>query len=352
MNARSRTIPASPRRFALLPEQPTVSIVIPVRNEEPFMAACMDSLERLDYPRELIEVVFADARSTDRTAAMARERGYRVADNPGLKISAGRNAGFAASRGRVVAFSDADCVFDTAWVRHAVARLRDGEFGGVSGPTRVPPAQDDFGKAVGLVFELAGMAGGTVHRDALARATEVDDLPGCNAWYRREALELVMPTDTDLFSNEDVEMNAELRAAGVRLLMAPDVVVHHYKRSSPRRFWKQMYVFAVGRLQLGKRHPRFLRPCHWAVGLGVPVAFLAALSSPLWLPPRALAAAAGMAAAGIGLAFALAWRRHGRGVAANLLLAAALFLTAWPLGFLRELCFPVRLGYTPATRQS
>jgi glycosyltransferase involved in cell wall biosynthesis len=334
------------RSFPPLPPSPLVSIVIPVRNEEAFMEACIASLRGLDYPADRLEIVFADGRSTDRTAELARRHGLRVVDNPGLKISAGRNAGFAASRGQVVAFSDADCTFDPAWVRAAVARLASGEYGGVSGPTRVPPGQDAFGQAVGIVFGWAGMAGGTVHFDRLAAAREADDLPGCNAFYRREALELVMPTNTNLFSNEDVEMNAELRARGVRLLLAPDVSVLHWKRSDPRRFWKQMFVFAIGRLQLGKRHPRFLRPCHWAIGLGFPAAALGFLALAVLRP----AWAAGLAAAAVAAACALwaVWAvRRGPSVAGNLLLAVAIFAAAWPLGFLRELLFPLRPGYTP-----
>ena len=320
-----------------LSETPRISIVIPVRNEELFMEQCIRGLKGLDYPPDRFEVIFADGRSTDRTAEIARLHGYRVVDNPGLKISAGRNEGFAASKGEIVVFTDADCIFDPQWLRKAVGYFRSRpDVGGLSGPTPVPDDQNAFGKAVGIVFDLAGMAGGTVHRSSHDEAGIVDDLPGCNCFYRREALLTVMPTNTSLFSNEDVEMNAALRRNGVKLLMTPDVSVCHYKRSSPKRFWKQMHTFAIGRLQLGRREPSFLKPSHWFIGAALPVCFLAFVAAGFFVPAVwaaglfALAAVAALIFLYYGFKFSFK-------ISANLLLALALFLTAWPLGFLREL---------------
>lgn len=328
--------------------EPVVSVVIPVRDEEQFMEQCIASLKELDYPRDKIEVIFADGRSTDRTRDIASAHGYRVIDNPGLKISAGRNAGFAASRGKIVAFTDADCVFPPMWIRNAVKYFRSTDAGGVSGPTPLPAGQDAFGKAVGIVFDLAGMAGGTVHLREVAAPRAVDDLPGCNCFYRREALQKIMPTTTDLYSNEDVEMNAQLRRNGVKLLMTPDVLVYHHKRSSPGRFWKQMFTFAIGRLQLGKRDLAFLKPGHWLIGAGVPIALTLFIAAGLLAPGFCLAGLIAVAAAVLGTLLYYGFKIS-LGVALNVIFALALFATAWPLGFLRELLLPVG-SYTPAKK--
>ena len=52
---------------------PFISVILPVRNEEKFIAACVDSIFLQDYPAELMEVIFVDGRSEDRTVAMLRE---------------------------------------------------------------------------------------------------------------------------------------------------------------------------------------------------------------------------------------------------------------------------------------
>jgi len=48
-----------------LPETPLVSIMLPARNEERNIGACLESLARLDYPA--LEIIVVNDRSTDRT---------------------------------------------------------------------------------------------------------------------------------------------------------------------------------------------------------------------------------------------------------------------------------------------
>ncbi len=330
-----------------LQELPFVSIVIPTRNEEVFMASCIKSLRELDYPAERLEVIFADGRSTDRTAAIAKEMGCRVIDNTGLKCSAGRNIGFAASRGDIVAFTDADCTFEREWIKNAVRHFQQHpEFAGISGPTRVPPNQDHFGQAVGVVYELAGMAGSTVHLDGVATLFEADDLPGCNAIYRRSALETVMPMITELYSAEDVALNADLKRRGYRLALAPDVTLWHFKRSSPKRFWKQMYSYAIGRLQVGKRDRSLMKSTHWAMGFGPPLIVVLTVVLGCIKPWIFGFAAAGALLMAIAM-FVVYSMKKSLKTAAWVVVAMGILVCAWPLGFLREWFWPVPSSYDP-----
>jgi len=327
--------------LTLLPEEPAISVIIPVRNEEVHMEQCIEGLRRLDYPASKLEIIFADGGSTDRTAAIARSSGFKVVDNPGLKISSGRNEGFAASKGQIIVFTDADCLFDPEWLKKAGRYFREPDVGGVGGPTRVPEDQNAFGRAVGIVFEMAGRLNVTTHFEKVHVASESDDLPGCNAFYRREALDTVMPANAALHSNEDVEMNACLRQEGFRLLMTPDVEVYHYKRSSPGRFRKQMHAFAIGRLQLGRRDRTFLKPGHWVAGVVAPATALLFLLAGLirweiWV----IGAASILVVSSIVLVYFSI--RFSVSVALNVLLAFEAAATGWMSGFLRELFFPVK----------
>jgi GT2 family glycosyltransferase/SAM-dependent methyltransferase len=334
---------AAPEPLKPLEETPSVSVAIPVRNEERHMRACTRGLQALDYPREKLEVIFADGGSTDATRRMALAAGFRVVDNPRGNVAGGRNAAFAAASGQVVAFTDADVLFDPQWVRNAVRRLRETGAAGVGGPTPVPADQNAFGKAAGLVFDLAGQLGATVHRSATSGVRDTDDLPGCNAFYRREALLRVMPTNTRLGTNEDVEMNGFLRGCGFRLVMAPDVSVQHYKRSTPAGFWRQMYRFAVGRVQLGRRDGSYIKRGHWAAGIGLPAAALAALLGGLvhegvWL------AAAVAAAVAVAVLLAAGTLRGSPAAGAWAVVALGVLLLAWPIGFWSGWLSPRRAG--------
>jgi len=91
---------------------PRMSLVIPAYNEERVLPRLLDSVEaaarRYAHGAAAVQVIVANNASTDRTAELARERGCDVVPVAKRSIAAARNAGFAAARGEIVGFVDAD----------------------------------------------------------------------------------------------------------------------------------------------------------------------------------------------------------------------------------------------------
>ena len=85
---------------------PTLSVVIPTKNEEAYLPRLLEALDRQTHKPDM--VVVADAGSTDETAEIARGNGAKVVEGglPGV----GRNHGAAASSTDLVFFLDADAV--------------------------------------------------------------------------------------------------------------------------------------------------------------------------------------------------------------------------------------------------
>lgn len=103
---------------------PYVSIVIPVLNEERYLAACLTSLMALSYPKDRHEILLVDNGSTDRTLEIARgfsEVTIRVKEN--AKVGAVRNYGVQQAQGSVIVFLDSDCVVSEDWLADGVRRL-------------------------------------------------------------------------------------------------------------------------------------------------------------------------------------------------------------------------------------
>jgi chlorobactene glucosyltransferase len=66
---RSPRLASFPPPPAAREDWPTISIVVPARNEEKHLATCIGSLRSIDYPA--LEIVIVNDRSTDSTGAMA-----------------------------------------------------------------------------------------------------------------------------------------------------------------------------------------------------------------------------------------------------------------------------------------
>lgn len=101
-----------------------VSVIIPARNEERYLAAALESVLAQGASFRF-EVLVADSRSTDATAEVARRYGAMVVPAP-LGIAEARNAGARAARGLYYLFLDADARLDERYLERAVALHHSG----------------------------------------------------------------------------------------------------------------------------------------------------------------------------------------------------------------------------------
>lgn len=90
---------------------PTISIVVPVYNVEPYLALCVESIRRQSY--EDIEIICVDDGSTDGSRGIlalfeAVEPRLRVIDQPNKGVSAARNVGIKSATGDIICFLDSD----------------------------------------------------------------------------------------------------------------------------------------------------------------------------------------------------------------------------------------------------
>lgn len=102
---------------------PTVSVVIPAKDDGGPLAACLAALGA--QTRTADEIVVVDNGSSDATARVAAESGARVVRCSESGIPAATAAGFDAAVGDVLLRLDADCVPAPWWIERAVAALEE-----------------------------------------------------------------------------------------------------------------------------------------------------------------------------------------------------------------------------------
>jgi cellulose synthase/poly-beta-1,6-N-acetylglucosamine synthase-like glycosyltransferase len=116
---------------------PFLSLIVAAHDEQSVIAAKVANALALDYPRELLEVIVACDGCSDATAERAREAGADlVLEEPrGGKIRA-QDAAVERAGGEIVAFSDANALWEPDAARVLVAAFEDPRVGYACGQVR------------------------------------------------------------------------------------------------------------------------------------------------------------------------------------------------------------------------
>jgi glycosyltransferase involved in cell wall biosynthesis len=110
----------------------SISLVIPVYNEESYLAACLEAATHQAEPFD--EIIVVDNNSTDGSAMIAASYpGVKVLHEPKQGVVHARNTGFAAARGDIIARIDADTLVPADWTQKAQEIFADPAVDAVSG---------------------------------------------------------------------------------------------------------------------------------------------------------------------------------------------------------------------------
>lgn len=184
--------------------QPSVSVLMPMRNAQAFVREALLSILSQDYSD--LEVVVIDDGSTDRSRAVVESLGdprVRVLNGPQRGISAAFNCALQAAQGAIIMRCDADDRYPPGRLAHQVAFLdRSPEYGAVCGAYR---SIDDGGR---LAADLCTHEpAGEITQRLLAGET-LTHL--CTFAIRREALVAIGGCREAFETAEDIDLQLRL----------------------------------------------------------------------------------------------------------------------------------------------
>ena len=265
---------------------PSVSVVMPIRNEADHLEAAVASVLSQQYPSDF-DICLAIGPSDDGTeevAARLAETDPRVlvVANPAGVTPAGLNAAIAATTGEVIVRVDGHAVLSAGYIRRAIeTMIRTGAVN--VGGRQVPRPETPFEAAVaaattswlgtgGATYRLGGQEGpvDTVYLGVFDRAAgdAVD-------WFA-----------DDLIRNQDYELNIRLRAAGGEVWFDPELSVGYRPRGSWKSLAKQYYEYGWWKAEVARRHPRSLRARQLAPTVAIGAATAGTLLGGRWKPAR------------------------------------------------------------------
>jgi glycosyltransferase involved in cell wall biosynthesis len=256
--------------------RPEISVVLCTHNGERTIASALSSLGHQSLSSARYEVIVVNDGSADRTAEIARSHGVRVIDlQPNRGLAAARNAGTAAARAPIVAFTDDDCQPARDWLERLFRALSDPRIDGVSGRV-VPACTNSFmlrylsarNPLTPLGVDLLASSG-RAHRFRLylrrvvGRSADLDpgaslySLLGANMALRRELILELGGFDEEIrFGGEEEELcrRAHDEPQGALLLYEPSAVVVHRFNGRLRDPLRRARAYGRGHPHAARKH--------------------------------------------------------------------------------------------------
>lgn len=120
-----------------------VSVIIPFRNEEQNLEALLQSIALIDYPKDLIEILFVNDNSEDSGSfiiekfLLTASFPVRLLHSPESGKKQAISFGIALAKGEIILCTDADCRVQPEWIRQIVVTFEDQNIKMALGPVAI-----------------------------------------------------------------------------------------------------------------------------------------------------------------------------------------------------------------------
>lgn len=228
-------------------KRPFISIIIPTYNRPQPLAACLQSLARLAYPPERLEIIVINDGGVTRPEVDNRP-GVIEVTQPNAGPAAARNNGAAQARGDFLAFLDDDCQPDPSWLACLAAQLEKTPDVLVGGRTLNALPQNAYATASQLLVDYL-----------YAYYNQGEDGP---RFFTSNNFALAAPlfaalggfdTTFPLAAGEDRDFCDRWRQAGHGMVYVPEAVVYHAHDLQLRSFWRQHLGYGRGAYHFHQR---------------------------------------------------------------------------------------------------
>lgn len=272
---------------------PKVSVLVLNWNSKAITLQCLESLDKLDYPKECMCLVVIDNASTDGSIAAVQEAypdvqlivnpenlGYAGGNNVGIKQALDEHA-------ELILLLNNDTLVDSPMLSSLVATLEENPKAAIAGPMVYHANEPHIIQSAGGTLDQAwhGWHAGhnQVDRGQYDRARSVEWLSGCALLIRAAAIQQVGFLDERFYSYyEDLDWCIRMRAVGWDILHVPQAKLWHF---GVQRLYSPppsvtYYMTRNHLLLLLKHHAHFLT---WWNGLAVNLCLLINWSlNPKW----------------------------------------------------------------------
>ena len=239
--------------------EPTVSIIIPARNEKYVIGRLLQRIVELTYPREKLQVIVVDDASTDGTGKIAQEFVthynfievlHRDKESGGKGKPSALNYGLKRATGDIVLFFDADYSPPKTITEKLVRGFADPTVGAVQGR---PVVQNESQSMVTRIVTLERIGGYRIGQEARENLGLTPQYGGTIGGFRRSILEKLGGFDESMLT-EDTDLTFKIRLLGFRVHYQGDAECYEEAVSTWKAYWRQRHRWAKGHMQVCFKH--------------------------------------------------------------------------------------------------
>jgi glycosyltransferase involved in cell wall biosynthesis len=247
------------------------SVIVPSFNRQEEIRELLDSFTRLQFPPEKYELIIADDGSTDGTETLVRE--YRQQCNftlhfyrqenrgPGMA----RNMGMEKAKGDFFIFIDSDCTVSPQWLQAIETDLHREQADAFGGPDSYREGFSPLLKAINYAMTSFITTGGI--RGHKKKGLGKYYPRSFNMGLSREVYEKIGGFGA-LRHGQDIEFSHRIIQSGAKVILVPHAIVYHKRRTSVKKFFRQVFNWGAARINLYKIDPVMLELVHALPALG------------------------------------------------------------------------------------
>ena len=245
---------------------PVISIITPTFNRSDELDHLIESINNQTLDHKYFEMIISDDGSTDDTDKKIKkwsdvvDFNLKYISQNNLGPGAARNHGVKNSLGEFIVFIDSDCEANENWLKIIYDSYNNNLFDAFGGPDHSKndflPIQIAIDYSMTSFLTTGGMRGHK--KNMLAKFYPRSH----NMGLKKKIFEKIGGFGS-LRHGQDIELSHRILNSGARVELLIDAVVYHRRRTTLKKFFRQVFNWGVARVNLGKIDSAMLEPIHF-----------------------------------------------------------------------------------------
>ena len=235
---------------------PSVTVILPILNEEADLANCISAILQQDYAGE-IEIILALGPSKDNTNQIARnlaaaDKRIKLVNNPTGQTAKGLNLAIAESSFEIICRIDGHSEISNSYLKTAVSVMQEKGAVNVGGLMHAD-GQSGLQRTIAQAMRSKlGVGASKFHTGGKAGPSDTVYL----GTFKKSAILAAGGFDERYIRAQDWELNHRMRAQGGLIWFDPRLVVTYRPRKSLSKLAKQYFQYGRWRRVISRQHPK------------------------------------------------------------------------------------------------